>query len=380
MIATTPVSESRPESWVARLLPLEAWLTADSAESSEREQALLRAGLAVFGVLLALGIAEFIGELPRPILWAFALQVPVALAWPWLIRAHPEPSRGRRAVTIVLDNLVPSFIASFGGVWMVWIAVHFWVVVGYGLRFGPRYLVAAAAVALAGMLYNVGFTPHWHESPVFAVTLILALAFTAANALIVLNHLARADAVLKTRAEEQVRLAWQDQLTALPNRRHLFERLTHAIALRARESRPLAVLLFDIDGFKSVNDELGHEAGDETLREIAARVGARLRATDTFARLGGDEFVIFAETARRLGDAIAVAQAVLDAIAGIDAIRGKPIRIGASIGIAWFGEDDVPPDTPDALVAAADRAMYEAKRAGKHRFCVAGATRSRLQG
>jgi diguanylate cyclase (GGDEF)-like protein len=333
----------------------------------------------VFGVLLALALAAWTGGPAVAVLVALAAQLALAVAWPALLRRHPAPSRARRAFTILVDNLVPSFVASLGGVWMIWIAVHFWVVVGYGLRFGPRYLVAATAVALAGMIYNVAFTPHWAATPVFAATLILALAFTAANGLIVLRHLARAEAGLRARAEEHVRLAWQDQLTALPNRRQLYERLVHAIALGAREHRPLALLLFDIDGFKAVNDELGHEAGDDVLREIASRVGARVRASDTFARLGGDEFVILVETARRLDDAIAVAKAVLDAVGSIAEIDGRPVRIGASVGVAWFAADDALPETPDAMVAVADRAMYTAKRAGKHRYCIARTSRALLR-
>jgi len=379
MIAVSPLADRNAASFVERLLPLEPWLTGDSSEASERQQARIRIGLGLFGVLLALALAATTGPPPLGVVVALVAQLVVAVAWPRLLGARPEPSRGRRAFTILIDNLVPSFVASFGGAWLVWIAVHFWVVVGYGLRFGPRYLVAAAAVAFAGMLYNVAFTPHWAANPILAATLMLALAFTTANGLIVLHHLARAEAGLRARAEEHVRLAWQDQLTGLPNRRKLYERLTHTIALGAREQRPLALLLFDIDGFKAVNDERGHEAGDEVLREIAARVGARLRGSDTFARLGGDEFVILVETAHRLEDAVALARAVLDAVASIAEIEGRPVHIGASIGVAWFAEDDALPDTPDALVAAADRAMYAAKRAGKHRYYVSRTPRAMLR-
>lgn len=379
MLAVGNASHPRADSTLERLLPLEPWLPGDSPEQSEQQQARIRVGLQVVGIVLALVVGVSSGGFPLPVVVALGVQLVLGVAWIAMLRLHPAPSRGRRAATLLLDNLVPSFVASFGGAWMVWIAAHFWVVVGYGLRFGPRYLVAAAAVALAGMLYNVAFTPHWAATPLFAATLVLALAFTAANGLIVLNHLARAEQALRIRADEHVRLAWQDQLTGLPNRRHLFERIAHAVAVGAREHRPLALLLFDVDGFKAVNDELGHEAGDEVLREIAARVGTRLRTSDTFARLGGDEFVILVETARRLDDARAVAQAVLDAVASIEQVHDRPVRIGASVGVAWFAADDALPETADALVAAADRAMYAAKRAGKHRYVVARTPRAMLR-
>jgi diguanylate cyclase (GGDEF)-like protein len=157
------------------------------------------------------------------------------------------------------------------------------------------------------------------------------------------------------------RLAWQDQLTKLPNRRYFHERLSQTVASADRTPRRIALILFDIDGFKSVNDTLGHEAGDRLLQEISRRVGSRIRQADTFARLGGDEFVVIMDSLREDEDARLVAETILRAIGEIDLFAAQGLRIGASVGVACgAGRREIPD-----LLKLADGAMYEAKRAGK---------------
>ncbi|MGE0362195.1 MAG: diguanylate cyclase [Vicinamibacterales bacterium] len=156
-----------------------------------------------------------------------------------------------------------------------------------------------------------------------------------------------------------------DPLTGLPNRLGLSSRLDHAIAVARREGGSAAVLFIDIDGLKAVNDGHGHAAGDAVLREIAARLRARLRDTDTVARLGGDEFVVVAE---RMGDArqaSMLARKLLGVIADPIAVGDETLGVTASIGISLCPEDG---QQGDALIAAADAAMYEAKRGGKDAF------------
>jgi diguanylate cyclase (GGDEF)-like protein len=168
--------------------------------------------------------------------------------------------------------------------------------------------------------------------------------------------------------EEVSQLAWQDQLTKLPNRLYFHERLSQMLASAARNRRQVALLLFDIDGFKSVNDTLGHEAGDRLLREIAQRVGRRIRQADTFARLGGDEFVVLMEIAHGESDAGRVAETVKKAIDEIDIFSAQGLRVSASIGIACCEPVGEHKRIADELLIQADRAMYEAKRAGKGRY------------
>jgi diguanylate cyclase (GGDEF)-like protein len=140
------------------------------------------------------------------------------------------------------------------------------------------------------------------------------------------------------------------------------------LAAAARSGRQVALLLFDIDGFKAVNDTLGHEAGDRLLQEIAERVGRRVRQADTFARVGGDEFVILMDMAHGKSDAIPVAETVVAAISEIDTFAEQGLRVGASVGIACSDFISPRERIADELLIRADRAMYEAKRAGKGRY------------
>ena len=156
-------------------------------------------------------------------------------------------------------------------------------------------------------------------------------------------------------------LAQHDVVTGLPNRLLLNDRLAEAIALGHRRSKPLAVGFLDVDGFKDINDVLGHAAGDRLLRSIAARVSAALRESDTVSRYGGDEFVIVLSEIEHAEDAARVAEKILRAVSEPHRINAQVINITASLGVTLF------PDTGrdvDTLIANADAAMYDAKRAG----------------
>jgi diguanylate cyclase (GGDEF)-like protein/PAS domain S-box-containing protein len=163
------------------------------------------------------------------------------------------------------------------------------------------------------------------------------------------------------------RQALHDPLTSLPNRYLLLDRLETAAARQRRlEGRGTAVLFLDLDDFKQVNDGFGHEAGDRVLREVAARLLASVRATDTVGRLGGDEFAVVCEDAG-LDEALLVAHRILDAFAEPVRVRGDEHRATLSIGVAL-----APPYEFDELVRRADEAMYRAKQLGGGQIAVAG--------
>ncbi len=244
--------------------------------------------------------------------------------------------------------------------------------VGWGLRFGRYYLFLATAIAILGMVWNLVASPFWQEHTLFGATIIFGLIANTVNASILLGRIAGANRLLAEKIEEVSRLAWQDQLTKLPNRPYFRERLAQMLAAAARSGRQVALLLFDIDGFKSVNDTLGHEAGDRLLQEIAERVGRRVRQADTFARVGGDEFVILMEIVHDRSDAVPVAETVVAATGEIEMFAEQGLRVGASVGIACSGSPPFRERIADELLIQADRAMYEAKRAGKGRYKFAG--------
>jgi diguanylate cyclase (GGDEF)-like protein/PAS domain S-box-containing protein len=159
--------------------------------------------------------------------------------------------------------------------------------------------------------------------------------------------------------------ALHDELTSLPNRALLLDRLEHA--LRERDAAPLALLFVDLDHFKLVNDGYGHEAGDRVLQELAARLRSAVRPSDTVARLAGDEFVILCERLPFLTEAYRLAQRILGSIAEPFSLDGTQLTLGASIGIAEAEDRDL---TPDDLLRAADQAMFEAKARGRNQFAV----------
>jgi diguanylate cyclase (GGDEF)-like protein/PAS domain S-box-containing protein len=154
--------------------------------------------------------------------------------------------------------------------------------------------------------------------------------------------------------------ALHDPLTSLPNRTFLRERLEETIRAGEREMKPCAVLLMDLDGFKSVNDSLGHEAGDRLLQEVSQRMRGVLRKADTIARYGGDEFAVLPWGATDEPRAVLIAEKILQAIDKPFTIDEQPISITVSIGIAVFPQHA---DDAEALTRRADVAMYAAKRA-----------------
>jgi diguanylate cyclase (GGDEF)-like protein/PAS domain S-box-containing protein len=158
--------------------------------------------------------------------------------------------------------------------------------------------------------------------------------------------------------------AFHDSLTGLVNRAVFRDRVDHALARASRLHQQPAVLLLDLDGFKTVNDGLGHDAGDELLVAVGHRLQASGRSIDTVARIGGDEFAILLEDDAQTAGARAVAERVLAVLTTPFQVRGREVFVRASIGIAIA----LPGTTTDELLRNADAAMYAAKRGGKARY------------
>ncbi len=189
------------------------------------------------------------------------------------------------------------------------------------------------------------------------------------------GHLTAAfNRLLRKLSESQAALAQaahHDALTGLPNRMLLADRLSQARVLAQRKGSRIALLFLDLDGFKPINDSLGHEAGDEVLRLVAGRLSGCVRASDTLARVGGDEFVIL------MGDldsqaeqaAARVAAKCIEALAEPFPVQGESCRLGVSIGIA-LGDGEGAANT---LLLQADQAMYRAKESGRGRYVIAAA-------
>jgi diguanylate cyclase (GGDEF)-like protein len=185
------------------------------------------------------------------------------------------------------------------------------------------------------------------------------------------NFVRATSSVLSTalqRIDSEAKLAYLaqfDPLTGLPNRALLADRFSQTIAQGKRRAQPVAVLYIDLDGFKAVNDALGHASGDELLKEVAARLQSAVRVEDTVARISGDEFAVVLAELVRPEDAALVAQKVIDSLAQSLQIQGNEIFVTASVGIAAFPADG---EDAETLISAADAAMYRAKQTGRNAF------------
>ncbi|MEO6895485.1 MAG: GGDEF domain-containing protein [Caldimonas sp.] len=189
------------------------------------------------------------------------------------------------------------------------------------------------------------------------------IALIEANGQLVLAAL-NAGAAAETASgelEELTKSSQRDPLTGTPNRALMLDRLQGGISLARRRGTRVALLFLDLDGFKQINDTLGHAVGDEVLRTVADRLGSVLRASDTVSRHGGDEFLVLLAEVGHASDAALAATKLLSAVAQAGSAVRPSHPLSASIGIAIYPEDGA---EPAALIAQADAAMYLAKQRG----------------
>lgn len=196
------------------------------------------------------------------------------------------------------------------------------------------------------------------EIPV-EISLSYTMRDTKKNAIVTLR-----DITEKKRIEENIRhLAQYDQLTNLPNRALFNDRLKHAIDRAQRNKNKIGLMFIDLDGFKDINDSLGHQAGDELLQIVAERLSNIVRSEDTVARFGGDEFIIILEDLKHSDYAAIVAKKVLKVVADAVYVSGNEVTVGASIGISIFPDNG---NDATILINNADISMYQAKKQGKN--------------
>jgi diguanylate cyclase (GGDEF)-like protein len=168
-------------------------------------------------------------------------------------------------------------------------------------------------------------------------------------------------------AQRLYHMAHHDQLTGLANRALFWDRLEHLLKVARRTRQIVGVAYLDLDGFKKVNDDMGHNAGDELLKIVAERLVESMRDSDTISRFGGDEFVVLAENMPERSHAAIVGRKIVDVISQPITIDGKVVDVSASVGSALFPDGG---DCADDLIKNADSAMYEAKNGGKNQFAI----------
>jgi diguanylate cyclase (GGDEF)-like protein len=254
--------------------------------------------------------------------WFFAFGV---LAFAPLVPGATSTSSATRAL-VVAGTALP--YVPLGGV-----------IVFVGWQYGSGYQLTSVEVVLVAVI----------------VLLVLSRQFLTVRD----NH--RLALALAAREAELLHQAFHDGLTGLANRALFVDRLAHALELHRRDERPLAICFLDLDGFKSVNDKLGHSAGDDLLREASARFRTVLSSADTLARFGGDEFAVLLEDR---ADPEEAAWALLGCLRVPFTVGRGEVSVLASIGVAQVDAADMTP-TVDGLLARADLAMYVVKRRGK---------------
>jgi diguanylate cyclase (GGDEF)-like protein len=189
---------------------------------------------------------------------------------------------------------------------------------------------------------------------------VLARSFTQMQ-----NEIHQQLEALQESREELEHMARHDVLTGLPNRRAFQERLEQALARAQRSGERFALFFIDVDNFKSINDRFGHQGGDAVLKIVALRLVATTRKADAIARLGGDEFVVLLDNPTQREDVIMIAEKLLESVRSPILHRGTELQVGFSIGISMYPDDG---RTAADLMARADRAMYDAKDAGRNGF------------
>lgn len=167
--------------------------------------------------------------------------------------------------------------------------------------------------------------------------------------------------------ENLILLANYDELTKLPTRRLGIDRIRNALAMAKRNKTKVGILLIDLDGFKAVNDNYGHESGDKLLIEVAKRLSGCIREMDTIARLGGDEFIAVLPNIMKNDDVVHIADKFIKVLTETFYINEQNINIGGSIGIALYPDHE---DSAEKLLSCADKAMYDIKNSGKNAYLI----------
>ena len=200
------------------------------------------------------------------------------------------------------------------------------------------------------------------------LTLLLLMVLAAIAWVVVLRRQVAKQTLELRRNEERLRhLSQHDVLTGLPNRLLLDDRMTMALAQASRAHSVLGLLMLDLDGFKNINDDLGHLAGDVVLKQVAERLRNSVRTTDTVARVGGDEFIVLPPNLQSAEDAEIIAGNIAAAISVPMEVSGKDVRVAASVGVCTYPDGG---RTAGVLMHHVDMAMYQAKANGNGGYAV----------
>jgi diguanylate cyclase (GGDEF)-like protein len=337
----------------------------------ERDRARQRMGIAGFFGLVLLAHMVWSSTFELQLLWLPLISFSYAAYALYHLRVvlvRPQPAVQSQYALLVLDQVfnvaclaaLPPALAPIYPVLMVQI-------VRCGMRFGIRTMWLAWGVSAAAAAVAFPFSDFWSNDLPMAWSFVVMMLITPPLMGPLVRRLSEATEALR-------QAAGADPLTGLANRRTLSERTLEAQERSARDGTQLAMVLFDLDNFKSVNDTLGHAVGDQLLRRVAACIRSNCRASDVVARIGGDEFVLLLEALPREGGQAKAQEIASKIVAQIQRLAedvAPGIAVSASAGLSCWHHAGEGPEAEKALMASADKAMYEAKHAGKSRVVMA---------
>ena len=281
---------------------------------------------------------------------------------------------------LYLPGLLSMRAFGMGGISFFWLVEASLVAAAlFSMRAGIRVMALAMVLLI---VTAIAFTNGWVQpladmnrwavsTPIWLNYVVIAPVFPAVLLYAIGHYQKTIETLLddiRAQRDGLAIMATHDQLTGLPVRHLVHDRLHQALYAARRSGHKVGVLFIDLDGFKAINDDHGHAAGDSVLRTVAKRLRTALRAEDTVGRFGGDEFVVVLYRLPDSQDARPVAEKLMEAITQPLEFAGRPLTVGASVGIAVFPDHG---DDPESLCRAADRAMYGVKRGRKNAVGVA---------
>lgn len=328
---------------------------------SEKVQALYRIFFTVMSVIaVVLDSVLSITTLSNVLVGVVGSYILLSIAHWYCFPSTILSTTARRGILLVGDlgiiSLLIHYTTSLG---LLFYFLYLGIVVSFGLRFGIRYLYYGVGVSVVLFLLSTLTSTYWLTRPDVLVGFVFGLIFLPIFYANLLIRLESTKNELEGRVVEARKLATHDALTGLPNRLLFNDRLQYAARQAVRSKMMVGLLFMDLDGFKPINDRMGHGAGDEALQLVGQRLQLATRKSDTVARIGGDEFAIVLTKITNHGDAIIMAKKILRLFDEPFIVHGIPVYLGTSIGVAVF-PDDVDGKLED-LMSCADMAMYRAK-------------------
>jgi diguanylate cyclase (GGDEF)-like protein len=281
------------------------------------------------------------------------------------IVAHPNTSVVRRVIGMLADIAMNTYLLyTLGETGVPFYGVYLWVAFGNGFRYGPRYLYIATALSVIGFVLVLFTNEYWITHRTMGMGLLTVLVVLTMYVANLVRQLNDRNHELRQLYEQMAKHATHDSLTGLPNRKYFHDHLAETITSAERDKKTFAMLFLDLDGFKAINDALGHGVGDQIIEITARRLERCIRKGDLVARVGGDEFIVLLRDII-LFDVSKVAEKFIEALSEPFVIAGNTLRITISIGVAMYPQDGM---DANALINNADNAMYETKRSGKNGY------------